>query len=101
MIYRGAQSLDKDGKERCVSEICKVVDKLGKVHTATVCKEFRTQHTVANYIQAIRYYNTYSDVMTKLVKESKGCEVVLSNAANAIQKALAAGFKLEDITALL
>lgn len=101
VIYRGAQSLDKDGNPRYVEDVCKIVDKLGKDHTATVYKELRAEHTVTNYIQAIRYYNTYSDVLTKLVKESKNCEDVLLNAANAIKKALAAGFKLEDITALL
>ena len=101
VIYRGAQSTDKDGNARYIEDLCKVTDKLGKVHTATVYKEFRTQRTVTNYIQAIRYYNTYSDLLAKLVKESKGCEDVLLNAANAMRKALAAGFSLADITALL
>lgn len=101
VIFRGAQNVDKDGNARYVEDVCKTVDKLGKVHTATVYKELRLEHTVTNYIQAIRYYNNYSDVLAKLVKESKGCESVLTNAANAIQKALSTGFKLEDITALL
>ena len=101
VIYRGTQCIDKDGNARYVEDVCKITDKLGKVHTATVYKELRLEHTVTNYIQAIRYYNNYSDILAKLLKESKGCEAVLSNAANAVQKALAAGFKLEDITALL
>lgn len=101
VIYRGAQNVDKDGKARYIEDVCKIVDKLGKVHTATVYKEFRSEHTVSNYIQAIRYYNNYSDILARLIKESKSCESVLTNAANAIQKALAAGFKIEDITALL
>ena len=99
VIYRGAQSLDKDGKERYISEICKVTDKLGKDHTATVYKELRLEHTVTNYIQAIRYYNTYSDLLAKLVKESKACTAVLDMAVNAIRKAMETGFSLEDITA--
>lgn len=101
VIYRGAQSLDKDGKERYISEICKVTDKLGKDHTATVYKELRLEHTVTNYIQAIRYYNTYSDLLAKLVKESKACTAVLDMAVNAIRKAMEAGFSLEDITSAL
>ena len=101
VIYRGAQNVDKDGNARYIEDVCKIVDKLGKVHTATVYKEFRSEHTVSNYIQAIRYYNNYSDVLAKLTKESKGCESALTNAANAIKKAMGAGFKLEDITALL
>ena len=99
VIYRGAQSTDKDGNARYAEEVCKVTDKLGKDHTATVYKEFRTQRTVTNYIQAIRYYNTYSDVMTKLVKESKACTAVIDMAASAIRKAMEAGFSLGDITA--
>ena len=101
VVYRGAQSLDKDGKERYMSEICKVTDKLGKDHTATVYKELRTDHNVTNYIQAIRYYSTYSDTRAKLAKEAKGCESVLYAAARAINKALFAGFTLKDITDLL
>ena len=88
VIYRGAQSLDKDGKDRYISEICKVTDKLGKEHTATVYKELRTDHNVTNYIQAIRYYSTYSDTRAKLAKEAKECERVLDVAAKAIRKAL-------------
>ena len=101
VIYRGAQCTDKDGNARYAEELFKVVDKLGKEHTATVYKELRAEHTVTNYIQAIRYYNTYNDLRAKLVKASKDCEAVLSNAANAVKKALAAGFSLEDITELL
>lgn len=101
VIYRGAQSLDKDGKDRYISEICKVTDKLGKEHTATVYKELRTDHNVTNYIQAIRYYSTYSDARAKLAKEAKECESVLYAAAKAINKALFAGFALKDITDLL
>ena len=101
VVYRGAQSLDKDGKERYMFEICKVTDKLGKDHTATVYKELRTDHNVTNYIQAIRYYSTYSDARAKLAKEAKGCESVLYAAARAINKALFAGFALKDITDLL
>lgn len=101
VVYRGAQSLDKDGKERYVSEICKVTDKLGKEHTATVYKELRTDHNVTNYIQAIRYYSTYSDTRAKLAKEAKECESVLNAAAKAIRKALETGFTLKDITDLL
>ena len=101
VVYRGAQSLDKDGKERYVSEICKVTDKLGKDHTATVYKELRMDRNVTNYIQAIRYYSTYSDARAKLAKEAKGCESVLNAAAKAINRALLAGFKLKDITDLL
>ena len=101
VVYRGAQSLDKDGKERYMSEICKVTDKLGKDHTATVYKELRTDRSVTNYIQAIRYYGTYSDTRAKLAKEAKGCESVLYAAARAINKALFAGFALKDITDLL
>lgn len=101
VVYRGAQSLDKDGKDRYVSEICKVTDKLGKEHTATVYKELRTDHNVTNYIQAIRYYSTYSDTRAKLAKEAKECESVLNAAARAINKALFAGFTLKDITDLL
>ena len=101
VIYRGAQSTDKDGNARYAEEICKVTDKLGKDHTATVYKELRTNHNVTNYIQAIRYYNTYSDSLAKLVKESKNCEDVLLIAANAMRKAIAAGFSIEQITAQL
>ena len=101
VVYRGAQSLDKDGKERYMFEICKVTDKLGKDHTATVYKELRTDHNVTNYIQAIRYYSTYSDARAKLAKEAKGCESVLNAAAKAIRKALETGFALKDITDLL
>ena len=101
VIYRGAQCTDKDGNARYIEDLCKVTDKLGNDHTATVYKEFRTQRTVTNYIQAIRYYNTYSDILAKLVRETKGCEIVLTNAASAIKKALTSGFKLEDITDLL
>lgn len=101
VIYRGAQCTDKDGNARYIEDLCKVTDKLGNDHTATVYKEFRTQRTVTNYIQAIRYYNTYSDLLAKLVKESKSCEDVLLNAANAMRKALAAGFSMEQITAQL
>ena len=101
VIYRGAQSLDKDGKDRYISEICKVTDKLGKEHTATVYKELRTDHNVTNYIQAIRYYSTYSDTRAKLAKEAKECERVLDVAAKAIRKALETGFTLKDITDLL
>ena len=101
VIYRGAQSTDKDGNARYVEDICKVVDKLGKEHTATIYKELRTERTVTNYIQAIRYYNTYNDLRTKLVKESKNCEDVLLIAANAMRKAIAAGFSIEQITAQL
>lgn len=101
VVYRGAQSLDKDGKDRYVSEICKVTDKLGKEHTATVYKELRADHNVTNYIQAIRYYSTYSDTRAKLAKEAKECESVLYAAARAINKALFAGFALKDITDLL
>lgn len=101
VVYRGAQSLDKDGKDRYTSEICKVADKLGKEHTATVYKELRTDHNVTNYIQAIRYYSTYSDTRAKLAKEAKGCESVLYAAAKAIRKALETGFTFKDITDLL
>lgn len=101
VVYRGAQSLDKDGKDRYISEICKVTDKLGKEHTATVYKELRTDHNVTNYIQAIRYYSTYSDTRAKLAKEAKECESVLNAAAKAIRKALETGFALKDITDLL
>lgn len=101
VIYRGAQCTDKEGNARYLQDFCKITDKLGKEHTATVYKELRSEHTVSNYIQAIRYYNNYSDVLARLTKESKGCESVLINATRAVQKALAAGFKLEDITALL
>ena len=101
VIYRGAQSLDKDGKDRYAFEICKVTDKLGKEHTATVYKELRTEHNVTNYIQAIRYYSTYSDTRAKLAKEAKECESVLYAAAKAIRKALETGFTLKDITDLL
>lgn len=101
VIYRGAQSLDKDGKDRYISEICKVTDKLGKEHTATVYKELRTDHNVTNYIQAIRYYSTYSDARAKLAKEAKECESVLYAAVRAINRALYAGFALKDITDLL
>lgn len=101
VVYRGAQSLDKDGKVRYASEICKVTDKLGKEHTAPVYKELRTEHNVTNYIQAIRYYSTYSDTRAKLAKEAKECESVLNAAAKAIRKALEAGFTLKDITDLL
>ena len=101
VIYRGAQSLDKDGKNRYVSEICKVTDKLGKEHTAPVYKELRTERNVTNYIQAIRYYSTYSDTRAKLAKEAKECERVLDVAAKAIRKALETGFTLKDITDLL
>ena len=101
VIYRGAQSLDKEGKERYFSEICTITDKLGKEHTATVYKELRTDHNVTNYIQAIRYYSTYSDTRAKLAKEAKECESVLNAAAKAIRKALETGFALKDITDLL
>lgn len=101
VVYRGAQSLDKDGKERYMSEVCKVTDKLGKDHTATVYKELRMDRNVTNYIQAIRYYSTYSDVRAKLVKEAKECGSVLNAAAKAIRKALETGFTLKDITDLL
>lgn len=101
VVYRGAQSLDKEGKERYFSEICTITDKLGKEHTATVYKELRTDHNVTNYIQAIRYYSTYSDTRAKLAKEAKECESVLNAAAKAIQKALESGFTLKDITNLL
>lgn len=101
VIYRGAQSLDKDGKDRYISEICKVTDKLGKEHTATVYKELRTDHNVTNYIQAIRYYSTYSDARAKLAKEAKECESVLYAAVRAINRALYAGFALKDITDIL
>ena len=101
VIYRGAQSLDKDGKDRYISEICKVTDKLDKEHTATVYKELRTDHNVTNYIQAIRYYSTYSDARAKLAKEAKECESVLYAAVRAINRALYAGFALKDITDIL
>ena len=101
VVYRGAQSLDKEGKERYFSEICTITDKLGKEHTATVYKELRTDHNVTNYIQAIRYYSTYSDTRAKLAKEAKECERVLDVAAKAIRKALETGFTLKDITDLL
>ena len=101
VIYRGAQSLDKDGKDRYISEICKVTDKLGKEHTATVYKELRTDHNVTNYIQAIRYHSTYSDARAKLAKEAKECESVLYAAVRAINRALYAGFALKDITDIL
>lgn len=100
VIYRGAQS-NKEGGVRYTEEICKVIDKLGKEHTATTYKELRTDHNVTNYIQAIRYYSTYSDARAKLAKEAKGCESVLYAAARAINKALFAGFALKDITDLL
>ena len=101
VIYRGAQSSDKDGKARYIEDFCKVVDKLGKEHTATVYKELRTERTVTNYIQAIRYYGTYTDVRARLVKASKECTAPLELAVKAIHKAMAAGFRLEDITAAL
>ena len=100
VIYRGAQS-NKEGGVRYTEEICKVIDKLGKEHTAPVYKELRTDHNVTNYIQAIRYYSTYSDTRAKLAKEAKGCESVLYAAAKAIQKALETGFALKDITDLI
>ena len=100
VIYRGAQST-KEGGARYIEEICKVTDKLGKEHTAPVYKELRTDRNVTNYIQAIRYYSTYSDTRAKLAKEAKGCESVLYAAARAINKALFAGFTLKDITDLL
>lgn len=100
VIYRGAQST-KEGGARYIEEICKVTDKLGKEHTAPVYKELRTDRNVTNYIQAIRYYSTYSDTRAKLAKEAKGCESVLNAAARAINKALLAGFTLKDITDLI
>ena len=99
VIYRGAQSTDKDGNARYVEDICKVVDKLGKEHTATVYKELRADRTVTNYIQAIRCYSTFADVRAKLAKQVKACTAPLELAVNAIRKAMEAGFSLEDITA--
>lgn len=98
VIYRGAQSTDKDGNARYIEDLCKVTDKLGKDHTEKVYKEIRTVRNVTNYIQAIRYYNTYTDICAKLVKKSKECTAPLELAVNAIRKAMEAGFSLEDIT---
>jgi hypothetical protein len=98
VIYRGAQSTDKDGNARYIEDLCKVTDKLGKEHTEKIYKEIRTAKTVTNYIQAIRYYNTYTDICAKLVKKSKECTAPLELAVNAIRKAMEAGFSLEDIT---
>lgn len=99
VIYRGAQSTDKEGNTRYMEDLCKVTDKLGKNHTEKVYKELRSEHNVTNYIQAIRYYNTYTDIIAKLVKKSKECTAVLDMAASAIRKAMESGFSLEDITA--
>ena len=99
VIYRGAQCTDKDGNARYAEEICKVVDKLGKEHTAKVYKELRVDSTVTNYIQAIRYYSTFADVRAKLARQAKECTAPLELAVDAIQKAMEAGFSLEDITA--
>lgn len=99
VIYRGAQCTDKNGKARYIEDFCKVVDKLGKEHTATVYKELRTERTVTNYIQAIRYYSTFADVRAKLAKQAKECTAPLELAVKAIHKAMVAGFRLEEITA--
>ena len=101
VVYRGAQCTDKDGNARYIDDVCKIVDKLGKEHTATVYKELRTEQTVTNYIQAIRHYSTYADIRARLVKASKECTAPLELAVNAVRKAMEAGFSLEDITAAL
>lgn len=101
VIYRGAQSTDKDGNARYIEDLCKVTDKLEKEHTEKIYKEIRTAKTVTNYIQAIRYYNTYTDICAKLVKKSKECTAPLELAVSSIHQAMAAGFSLEDITSAI
>lgn len=101
VIYRGAQCTDKDGNARYAQDFCKITDKLGKEHTATVYKELRSEHTVSNYIQAIRYYSTYADIRAKLLKEASACTLILDNAIFALKKAMEAGFSLEDITSAI
>ncbi len=96
VIYRGAQSSDKYIQGNVTATAAN-----GSVFSEPVYKELRTEHTVSNYITAIRYYSTYLDALKKVTNKAKDSEKVLSNAIAAVKLALQNGFSLETITSSL
>lgn len=96
VIYRGAQSSDKYIQGSVTATAAN-----GSVFSEPVYKELRTEHTVSNYIAAIRYYSTYLDALKKVSNRAKDSEKVLSNAIAAVKLALQNGFSLETITSSL
>lgn len=96
VIYRGAQSSDKYIQGNVTATSAN-----GSVFSEPVYKELRVEHTVSNYIAAIRYYSTYLDALKKVTNKAKDSEKVLNNAIAAVKMALQNGFSLEAITSSL
>ena len=96
VIYRGAQNSDKYIQGNVTATAAN-----GSIFSDPVYKELRVEHTVSNYIAAIRYYSTYLEALKKVSNKAKDSEKVLSNAIAAVKLALQNGFSLEAITSSL
>ena len=96
VIYRGAQNSDKYIQGNITATAAN-----GSIFSESIYKELRVEHTVSNYIAAIRYYSTYLEALKKVTNKAKDSEKVLSNAIAAVKLALQNGFSLEAITSSL
>lgn len=99
LIYRAAQSFDKDGRPRYeLANIVREVD--GKAFTAELFCE-RRPISASNIVVAIRYHQSFLDAQRRLEFSISKHRAALKDVEAAALKAKEAGFSLEQIGAVL